>query len=440
MDARLLNPGTGTSASDSQSYTDLNRLAQLKTGDKNSEGNVRKVAQEFESLFLNEMLKSMRSANEVFAKDDFTNSDTTKQYQDMSDQQLSVSLARSGHGIGIADVLTKQMEQMQGVRHTGGNPFKGQAQAQVQATTSQIGPAASQDGVQAQPAALTSAQGMSRQKARSLWSSNGQSATTATRDDRQALNSRRLALPGRATDRLLAGIAPSTSATTTPASASDAQSQGLAMGDWVGAPRYARATTAAQNTDSDSAASLDSTTSRYAQPPLTPGKSIFASADDFVAKMLPMAERAAKRIGVDPRYLVAQAALETGFGKSMIMQRDGSSSHNLFGIKSGSSWDGASARALTTEYEGGKSVKEVASFRAYNSFEQSFQDYVTFLQGNDRYQSALDHAGRPEQFMKELQRAGYATDPQYARKVSQIAKQMQVYQSVAVADSSTRVL
>ena len=171
-----------------------------------------------------------------------------------------------------------------------------------------------------------------------------------------------------------------------------------------------------------------------------PGKSMFASADDFISTMLPMAERAAKRIGVDPRYLVAQAALETGWGKKMIAQRDGSSSHNLFGIKTGSSWKGDSARATTTEFEKGREVKEVASFRAYNSFEQSFQDYVSFLQNNDRYQGALDSAARPEQFMKELQRAGYATDPHYARKVNQIAKQMQVYQTVAMTDTPTRAL
>ncbi|MCY1392401.1 Peptidoglycan hydrolase FlgJ [compost metagenome] len=156
--------------------------------------------------------------------------------------------------------------------------------------------------------------------------------------------------------------------------------------------------------------------------------------------MLPMAERAAKRIGVDPRFLVAQAALETGWGKSLIVRGDGSSGHNLFGIKAGASWNGDSAKSLTSEYENGRKVREVASFRAYDSFEQSFQDYVSFLQNNDRYQDALDSAHKPEQFMKELQQAGYATDPQYARKVSQIAKQMQVYQAVAMADSPTRTL
>ncbi|MDF3931550.1 flagellar assembly peptidoglycan hydrolase FlgJ [Pseudomonas citronellolis] len=409
MDARLLNPGTRSG--DSQAYTDLNRLSQLKGGDRNSQGNIRKVAQEFESLFLNEMLKSMRSANEVFAKDNPLNSETTKQYQDMYDHQLSVSLSREGHGIGLADVLVKQMEKMQGVRHDGGNPF-----AKTQTTLD----AAQATGTQA----TTAGQAMSeRQQAKSLWSSSGKPLPQpeAGRDDRQALNARRLALPGKLAQRVAAGIVPDTSAS------AGSQPKQLAGNDWRNARGYQK--------QADSAAVAD--TSAISTKP---GKSMFASADDFVSTMLPMAERAAKRIGVDPRYLVAQAALETGWGKKMIAQRDGSSSHNLFGIKSGSSWQGDSARAVTSEYANGKQVKEVASFRAYNSFEQSFQDYVSFLQNNDRYQGALDSAARPEQFMKELQHAGYATDPQYARKVSQIAKQMQVYQAVAMADGPTRTL
>ncbi|MEL7938080.1 flagellar assembly peptidoglycan hydrolase FlgJ [Pseudomonas delhiensis] len=406
MDARLLN--SGTSASDSQAYTDLNRLSQLKSGDRNSQGNIRKVAQEFESLFLNEMLKSMRSANEVFAKDNPLNSETAKQYQDMYDHQLSVSLAREGHGIGLADVLVKQMEKMQGVRHTGDNPF---AQVQAQADTQATQAVAGQD----------------RQRAKSLWSASGKPLPQPEpgRDDRQALNARRLALPGKLAQRIAAGIVPDANAT------SASQPTQLASSDWRNGRGYTRQDDSATSSAAVADASAIST---------KPGKSMFASADDFVATMLPMAERAAKRIGVDPRYLVAQAALETGWGKKMIAQRDGSSSHNLFGIKSGSSWKGDSARAVTSEYENGRQVKEVASFRAYNSFEQSFQDYVSFLQNNDRYQDALDSTARPEQFMKELQRAGYATDPQYARKVSQIARQMQVYQTVAMADGPTRTL
>jgi len=107
MENRL---GSGARGLDSGSYTDLNRLSQLKVGkDRDGEENVRKVAQEFESLFLNEMLKSMRAATEVLAKDNPLNSQASKQYQDMYDQQLSVSLSKEGGGIGLADVLVRQL-------------------------------------------------------------------------------------------------------------------------------------------------------------------------------------------------------------------------------------------------------------------------------------------------------------------------------------------
>ncbi|MBD9677194.1 flagellar assembly peptidoglycan hydrolase FlgJ [Pseudomonas sp. PDM18] len=413
MDARLLSAGTSTT--DSGSYSDLNRLSAMKTGaNRDSAGNIRKVAQEFESLFMNEMLKSMRSANEVFAKDNPMNSEAAKQYQDMYDHQLSVSLATQGHGIGLADVLVKQMEKMQGVRHTGNNPFaQTGAQAAADSNRSAAATAAASD----------------RQKTPSVFAANGKALPQpeAGRDDRQALNARRLALPGKLAQRIAAGLVPGADSSVASTANQPAQ---LASNDWRGSRAYTK-----QIDTTVPVADID--TSAISTKP---GKSMFASADDFISTMLPMAERAAKRIGVDPRYLVAQAALETGWGKKMIAQRDGSSSHNLFGIKTGSSWKGDSARATTTEFEKGKEVKEVASFRAYNSFEQSFQDYVSFLQNNDRYQGALDSAARPDQFMKELQRAGYATDPQYARKVNQIAKQMQVYQTVAMADTPTRTL
>ena len=107
MDSRLM-AGIGGGV-DSGAYTDLNRLNQLKVGDKNSDGNMRKVAQEFESLFLNEMLKSVRSATDVLAKDNPLNTETTKQYQQMYDQQLAVSLSREGGGIGLQDVLMRQI-------------------------------------------------------------------------------------------------------------------------------------------------------------------------------------------------------------------------------------------------------------------------------------------------------------------------------------------
>lgn len=410
MDARLLSAGTSTT--DSGSYSDLNRLSAMKTGaNRDSAGNIRKVAQEFESLFMNEMLKSMRSANEVFAKDNPMNSEAAKQYQDMYDHQLSVSLATQGHGIGLADVLVKQMEKMQGVRHTGNNPF---AQTGAQAAT---------DGTQS---AAATAAASDRQKTPSVFAANGKALPQpeAGRDDRQALNARRLALPGKLAQRIAAGLVPGADSSVASTANQPAQ---LASNDWRGSQAYTK-----QIDTTVPVADID--TSAIST---RPGKSMFASADDFISTMLPMAERAAKRIGVDPRYLVAQAALETGWGKSIIRTRDGESSHNLFGIKSHGSWEGESARVLTTEYKGGKAVKEAASFRAYDSYAQSFDDYVSFLQNNGRYEKALNVTENPERFVKELQQAGYATDPNYARKISQIARKMQTYQAVATADSST---
>src|SRR5690606_8613009 len=101
-------------------------------------------------------------------------------------------------------------------------------------------------------------------------------------------------------------------------------------------------------------------------------------------------------------------------------------------------WRGPSAETLTTEYYNGQPVKESARFRAYDSFAQSFEGYVGFLQGNGRYQAALKSAANPDNCMSELQKAGYATDPQYASKVNRIARQLQTYQMVAAEGSNKK--
>ncbi|MCY1406569.1 Peptidoglycan hydrolase FlgJ [compost metagenome] len=397
---------------DSGAYTDLNRLSSLKVGDRDSEGNLRKVAQEFESLFLGEMLKSMRSANDVLAKDNPLNTETTKQYQQMYDQQLSVSLSKEGGGIGLQDVLMRQLSKNKA--HT-------------------VTPAGSSPFAHSQPAQ------------RSLWATRSVAADSkadelagsGTRNDMALLNQRRLALPGKLTDRLLAGIVPSASGDAAAANKridtsginpSATNPSHVAKGDWVPARSFAA--------PSDSMRILGRS---MAQPPLAPARKAFGSADDFVATLLPMAKEAAARIGVDPTVLVAQAALETGWGKSVMRQDDGRSSHNLFGIKASGNWQGGQARAITSEFRDGQMVRETADFRSYDSYEDSFHDLVTLLQSNDRYQEVLKSADKPEQFVRELQKAGYATDPDYASKISQIAKQMKSYQSYAAAGTSTNL-
>lgn len=148
----------------------------------------------------------------------------------------------------------------------------------------------------------------------------------------------------------------------------------------------------------------------------------FESPEEFVSSLMPDARRAADKIGVNPELLIAQAALETGWGQRMIQRSDGSNSYNLFGIKSGASWKGESARVTTLEYRDGVVQKEQADFRAYNSFSESFDDYVDFVSSNSRYDSALKHGGNPEQYIEALHDAGYATDPAYAQKVIDIMR------------------
>lgn len=151
----------------------------------------------------------------------------------------------------------------------------------------------------------------------------------------------------------------------------------------------------------------------------------FNTPEEFITSLLPAATEVAKRIGVDPRVILAQAALETAWGRSILGSHSGTNSHNLFGIKA-SNWDGASVTATTHEYYDGKKVKEDDSFRSYSSYADSFADYISFLQKNPRYQHALANAQDPGQFTKALQDAGYATDPYYAQKIMQIFHSMPI--------------
>ncbi|TDV68010.1 flagellar assembly peptidoglycan hydrolase FlgJ [Pseudomonas sp. LP_7_YM] len=418
-------PSGGTSTADSGAYTDLNRLAAMKNGgDRDSDANLKKVAQEFESLFVSQMLKAMRSANEVLAKDNPMNTAATRQYQDMYDQQLSVSMSREGGGIGLQEVLMRQLSKTKA--------------GTVAPATADTTAATKTDATQAQPALAT------RIAQRPLWATRSVAAAATSADgtvhnDVAALNSRRLSLPSKLSDRILAGIVPNTAAPQDAAASATTLKNRIAVssavaaakkagsnGDWTIGPEYT--------------AQADAYVRSRVQTPLAPGKSAFASNDEFVATMLPLAKDAAARIGVDPTVLVAQAALETGWGKSIMRQSDGSSSHNLFGIKAQGGWQGPEARAITSEFRDGQMVKETADFRSYDSYASSFHDLVSFLQNNSRYQATLKSADNPEQFVKELQKAGYATDPGYASKISHIAKQMKSYQNYAAASGSSTTL
>ncbi|MEP7311486.1 MAG: glucosaminidase domain-containing protein, partial [Pseudomonadota bacterium] len=149
-----------------------------------------------------------------------------------------------------------------------------------------------------------------------------------------------------------------------------------------------------------------------------------ATREDFVQALLPAAQRAGEQLGVDPSTLIAHAALETGWGKSLPQTADGRCSFNLFGIKAGGKWSGARVEAVTTEFAKGKAETQQAQFRAYGSPEESLQDYASLLGGNSRYAGALGTGSDAAAFAGALQRGGYATDPDYAQKLTQVARDL----------------
>jgi flagellar protein FlgJ len=150
------------------------------------------------------------------------------------------------------------------------------------------------------------------------------------------------------------------------------------------------------------------------------------SPEAFVRDLWPCADAAGKELGVDPRHLLAQAALETGWGRYLPCDTQGNTSFNLFGIKAGAEWAGNSVAVRTLEFEGGVPVPRQARFRAYGSVADSFRDYVSVLRDNPRYAAALNTGSDTSAFTTALQRGGYATDPAYARKISTIAQNLPV--------------
>lgn len=143
------------------------------------------------------------------------------------------------------------------------------------------------------------------------------------------------------------------------------------------------------------------------------------SAREFVSRVWPHAVEASRATGIPAQFMVAQAALETGWGRSEPRTADGRSSHNLFGIKAGRSWNGAVAESPTTEYVDGVARRQTERFRAYGSYAESFRDYANLLTSSPRY-AGIVGLQSPAAFAQGLQRAGYATDPKYADKLTRI--------------------
>jgi len=292
----------------------LNQLRQQAGQGQNEQQTLRQVAGQFESLFVNMMLKSMRQAS---LAEGLFDSEQSKMYQDMADQQLASDLSMRG-GLGLQDVIMRQL---------GGARYANSAEA-VPGQTFSI------DTVTVRPS-----------------------------------------LGIRVNEKIIEQI------------------------------REAKPQPLAEDTE-------------IVETDMANMPKRFNSPEEFVEKLWPYAERAAEKLGVAPEVILSQAALETGWGKFILADQQGSS-FNLFNIKA-HRWDGDTVAKNALEYRDGKALHEQSQFRAYDSYQHSFDDYVRFLQTQPRYSQALQHVGDPNAFIEQLHKAGYATDPQYADKIKRI--------------------
>lgn len=322
------------SVTSTPSVTDFGSLAQLR-GEARAQDpeSVRKAAQQFEALFLQQVLKSARAAQ---LGEDVLGGSQSEFYRDLFDQQMALHLAQ-GKGLGLADVLVRQMLPKAAVT----TPQDAAAHAAL-------------------PTPVVAA-----------------SAAPA---------------PMPVDDHAADWSAPNPDAVPLEAAAGRAR-----------ALPVTRLATEAADT-------FETPTSRQ----------------HFIDQIRPHAERVGAALGVSADAIMAQAALETGWGKRLPRHADGSSSLNFFGIKAQRGWDGARLDTVTHEHLGGRMQRVTDSFRAYDSVGAAFDDYAAFLRDNPRYANALAQGDDPARFAAGLQRAGYATDPAYASKLLKLVRDVSI--------------
>lgn len=165
-------------------------------------------------------------------------------------------------------------------------------------------------------------------------------------------------------------------------------------------------------------------TANSALTPPVRGDGTSDKVDAFVDKLAAPAQAAAAATGIPARFIIGQAALESGWGKREIKKSDGSTSHNIFGIKATDGWTGKTVATVTTEYINGRPQRVVEKFRAYDSYEEAMTDYASFLKSNPRYAQVINSSRDVNGFAQGMQRAGYATDPHYAKKLISIMQKM----------------
>ncbi|CAH2806104.1 MAG: Flagellar protein FlgJ [peptidoglycan hydrolase] [uncultured Paraburkholderia sp.] len=333
MNSDTTNSATAANDLTQRFALDVQGFAKLSAQAKSSpQAGMKMAAQQFDAVFTQMMLKSMRDATPQDGPFDSHDSAT---FTSMMDQQLSQQLSQKG--IGVADAMLKQLMCNQGMQTGGANGGSG-AGGLVGMANALGGGSGGDEGQTAALNALAKAYGNAQ--------ANGQ----------------------------------------------------LAMGKGYSA-------------------------NSALTPPLK-GDGSSPKVDAFVNKLAAPAQAASAATGIPARFIIGQAALESGWGKSEIKKADGTTSHNVFGIKATKDWTGKTVSTLTTEYVNGKPQRVVEKFRAYDSYQEAMTDYASLLKGNPRYAQVINSAHDVKGFATGMQRAGYATDPHYAKKLMSIMEKM----------------
>ncbi|MCP5244656.1 MAG: flagellar assembly peptidoglycan hydrolase FlgJ [Burkholderiales bacterium] len=354
---------TNRLAIDTKSIDDLHLLSK-----QDSKRALQEAAKQFEALFLQMLVKSMRDAT---LKSGLIDSQQTQFYTEMYDQQMAQSM--SAKGIGLADIMVEQLTRTYNIPES-----QSQSQSQEALGKTPEENITSPKKVEIQP------------------------------DNRQNV--------------------PATNQPEQLSSSEDAMSASSR-------PDVAVTSNATPDTDmSHQLWSNHQTITRLTDEPAPDNKTDRNKSDkatDFFTALMPHASVASESTGIPAHFMLAQAALESGWGKHEIRHPDNSPSHNLFGIKAGSSWKGEIVETITTEYVNGVPQKTVEKFRAYHSYEEGFRDYANLLSNNPRYAEVINTQNAAD-FANGLQRAGYATDPQYADKLLRILNNSVSYHQEAI--------
>jgi peptidoglycan hydrolase FlgJ len=344
---------------------DGSALNGLKNAKSDSPEAIRAVARQFEGVLMNMMLKSMR---DTVPQDGITDNEQSKMFMGMLDQQLTTQLSQKG--MGLTEVLVRQLSKFSPKPAEEADKSK----TQLHDTKNNLVNGLSSSNPSSGKAVLMQA----AQKIREAYQQ-----WDATTPETNSKNSK--------TD----------------------DDTAWARGIQELPPLLEEAQQNVQNLV-------------VPQAPLTTAmREVANKTQQFIQRMLPHAQAASSGSGIPAKLMVGQAALESGWGKHEIKTSNGENSHNLFGIKADASWKGKVANSVTTEYVNGVKETRVEKFRAYDSYSDAFKDYAKLISQNPRYEQAMNNTHDASAYAHALQRAGYATDPQYGKKLTQVLKNLQ---------------